>query len=191
MTEVIDFENLSTHLVEQHDNSLLTKPSTEQLQQEKKSTHQLFITGAIIASVCLGLFIFLNYGGQATVAETNAYQREVAPLFNSIRQEFKNLVDVSCDEGSRNDCISYTFSFYPQNQDQDQGGVAYGVTMTEVNRIGEYGNAILQSKLKHLSSRKGDLTFTILSTNVSRSEGESKVTYVCHEYHEQMQCENK
>ena len=188
MVEVIDFKDVSTHLVEQHDPSILGTPSGEQLAKEKKSMNQLFVFGGFFVVVCLVVYFFFHHDTPASSIEATAYQAEIAPIFSSIRQEFKNLKDITCNEGERKDCLSYTLTFYPQNQNQD--GVTEGATSADVGRIGEYFNVILQSKRKHLSSRKESLTATIISTNVSSTDGEKKVTYTCSEYYGQIQCDS-
>ncbi len=189
MVDVIDFKDLSTHLVEKRDSSLNGLPGEEQIQKEKKSMRQLFISGGIFCVLIIVAYMYFHNDRPASGTAVGAYQAQNAPIFSSIRGEYKNLKDITCDEGERNDCITYTLTFYPQ--DQSQGGVVEGVTKGDVNRLGEYFNVILQSKIRNLSSRKGDLTFKIVSTNISPTEGESKVTYTCVEYYGQMQCDNR
>lgn len=186
MVEVIDFKDMSTHLVEQHDPSIQVKPSEEQLAREKKSMNQLLSIGGVFVVVCLVLYIFFYNDRPASGTEAGAYQAEIAPIFSSMQQELKNLKEITCNEGKRRDCISYTLTFYPQTQNPD--GVTEGVTSADIDRVGEYSNVILQSKLKHLASRKENFTVTIVSTNVSPTEGEKKVTYTCSEYYGQIQC---
>lgn len=184
MVDVIDFKDLSTHLVEQHDPSVLSRPSTEQLAKEKKYMGQFSIFSTIFIILVVVVYIFSYHDRPTSGAEADAYQSGVVPTFSSIRQEFKNLKEITCDEGKREDCISYTLTFHPL----DDGSVAEGATPSDVNRLGEYFNVILQSKLKFLTSRKENLTFKIISINVSSTEGESKVTYSCFEYYGQIKC---
>ncbi len=189
MVEVIDFDKLSTHLTEQRDPSIVTTPSNEQLAQERSSMNRMFVVGGVIIVFLLGIYFFFNHDSSASGTESNAFQAETSPIFTSIQREFKNLKSVSCDEGERKDCVSYIFTFYPDTQDQN--GNAAGLSSADVGRLGEYFNVILQSKLRHLSSRNTDLTFKIISTNISSTDGESRVTYMCREYHEQIKCEDK
>lgn len=183
MVDVIDFKDLSTHLVEKRDPSISALPSAEQLAKEKKSMSQLYIFGGLFILVALIAYMFLYKDRYANGKEAGAYQVVTDRTFSSIRQEYINLREITCNEGERQDCISYTLSFYPQAGSD----VSQGLAISDINRLGEYFNVILQSKLKQLTSRKGDLTFTIISTNLG-PEGESKVTYTCAEYYGQIQC---
>jgi hypothetical protein len=189
MVDVIDFKDLSTHLVEQRDPSILGMPSAEQLAKEKKSMNKLAIVSVGMFILILVAYSFFHHDRPATGTEVGAYQAAVVPIFVSIRQEFKNLKDITCDEGERADCVSYTFTFSPQVD--EQGGAVEGATSADVNRLGEYFNVILQSKLKHLTGRNENLTFKIVSTNVSPTDGETKVTYICSENYGQIQCSSK
>lgn len=186
MVEVIDFNDLSTHLVDKHDPSLLGNPTKEQAASEKKKANELLILLIITCVVCFVVYISFFHDKSAIGTEAGAYQSENTPIFESIKHEFAGLKDITCNEGTRIDCVSYTLTFRPESQD----GVSKGATSADVTRLGGYFNVILQSKLKHLASRKDGLTFKVVSINNTASYNEEKVTYTCVEYYGQIKCDN-
>ncbi len=144
---------------------------------------KLFIIGATLTSITIFLFFFTLNRDVSTVSETNAYQKVVSPHFALIKQELPHIQQISCNEGNRNDCISYTISVSKRDPSYQKLPL---ITDDELRRLKRHLTLILQAKQRHLTSRTGLLTFFI---NTSTSTKDVKNGTICRELGTTIECD--
>lgn len=189
--EVIDFNDLMK------EERFVATPSVSK-EAQKKSFTQSVIIAILLCIIAFPVYFFVRLGGGASDEGALMYHSAIGEVFTGMHGQYPNFKSATCTErnSSRNDCIEFTFVFYPQDDPETVGTAmstvdkAYGVSDTDLTALKATIKQIIEFKRQYIYGRRAPLTVLVLSSNMSRGGVIEEVKMKCVESDNDVMCEN-
>ena len=192
MVEVIDFNNLM-----KEERVVVTPPvSQETIEAQNKSFKRTLLSILVLCAFIVPLYFFIRYGGGATDEGALKYNGIIKEIFSDIKSQYPNFKGATCTEGNqnRNDCIEFTFVFYPNDDPATVGTVmspvdkAFGVSETDLVSLKATMKQMVEVKHQYMYGRRAPLSILVLSSNMSRGGVIEETKMECKEKGNEVAC---